>query len=676
MPKKDKFETLRSNITKLDVERTLGFFQKCSKIEQVIILHDIKRNQLFNIRTPDDLPKKLSFISELNRKINQVPIISELRLYFEFFESIFSAMNVFYQEFNLFYTYLEKENQTQLFLVYVFTYYSILMSEIESYVEKENEKWKSNKLFDSTLAIAIPSKDGHATDVDTQIEFIAEFLKTNIMFYKYKSKIESLQIIQVDTATKEINEDLKNIFETDLNSMIQSFNSWRNGIELIDLINLFDWQIHKKTSNQLTTYSIQPKAHTMNEYINQEFGLFIYLHFKHSSTRVKYIESIRLSIQNEDFEQVVKEEYLYIKEIFENEYYIDHNIFMEKYNQLSLEAYVKFYLLFKVYFSYFLHRAERQPVFIVNWDFIANLFIQHIELFADQMDIKNKKKLKELLDTCLDFYTNNGEDLFNYPFIKYDFMRYAIPNTIISANSPRLFIERFSKIISAKKKDNKGYMLEKHLLFNEEILFNRGIKIIKNIDLKLKNQKVGEIDILLFDGQNILIAELKNQRTFNNQKEMYNRKKDLKRTAVTQIKKAKKFLLTHQKEMSNKLNIDIKNADNIIPIVITPLDELNNIVLDNTLVVSSFIVKIYFENDHFAVREFGLNHDIIIEREYFNKKRITLNEFIAFVKENKAIKLLKYFKDKRINTVEVFEHNKTKYKRIILSQKEALIKKL
>lgn len=54
--------------------------------------------------------------------------------------------------------------------------------------------------------------------------------------------------------------------------------------------------------------------------------------------------------------------------------------------------------------------------------------------------------------------------------------------------------------------------------------------------------------MLLFDGINIIITELKNQSLFNSHKERYNRKKYLKKKAVEQIQKAKQFLLEHQEE--------------------------------------------------------------------------------------------------------------------------------
>ena len=58
-------------------------------------------------------------------------------------------------------------------------------------------------------------------------------------------------------------------------------------------------------------------------------------------------------------------------------------------------------------------------------------------------------------------------------------------------------------------------MLEKSLLFDSKKLQDRGIKVIKNIKLKVGNNESGEIDILLYDGENIIIAELKNQSLFN-----------------------------------------------------------------------------------------------------------------------------------------------------------------
>mgnify|MGYP002146372172 FL=1 len=103
-------------------------------------------------------------------------------------------------------------------------------------------------------------------------------------------------------------------------------------------------------------------------------------------------------------------------------------------------------------------------------------------------------------------------------------------------------------------------MLEKSLLFDSKKLQDRGIKVIKNIKLKVGNNESGEIDILLYDGENIIIAELKNQSLFNCHKERYNRKKDLRKKAVIQINKAKKFLINHENSMSKQLGINLKNV--------------------------------------------------------------------------------------------------------------------
>lgn len=43
----------------------------------------------------------------------------------------------------------------------------------------------------------MPSKDGLLINIDNQIEFICDFIKINIMFYKYESKETSIQIIQL-----------------------------------------------------------------------------------------------------------------------------------------------------------------------------------------------------------------------------------------------------------------------------------------------------------------------------------------------------------------------------------------------------------------------------------------------------------------------------------------------
>lgn len=668
MAKKNKFESLRKNLTTYNIEKTIGFFKDCNLVELDSILHDLKRNQIFNIKTPSEFTQKLEFIKNINNRIDEFESTTEFKLYFEFIESILSAMEVFYNEFEIFYDYLERNNKTNLFLAYVFTFYQQLMQETEPHVNKKIEELTTNQVFDATSTISIPNRDGHISNIDTQIEFVAEFLKVNIMFYKFKSKTDSIQIIPLEETSESLKTNLEELFQKNMYAILESFNSWKNGIELIDLINLFDWGITKSENDEII-YNVKPKYSKMNEYINKEFGLFIYLTLKHSSIFLKHMRPITTFIEHHDIKNLVNQEYLYIKDTFENEYYIDPNIFNEKHKSYTLESYVKFYLLFRVYFAYILDRNKRKPLFIVKWEFIVKLYLQNVTLFNEQFDIQDEIKLQNFLETCLSFYTNNGQDLFNYPFFNFNFLQYAIPNTIISANLPRIFVERFVKIIPEKKLSQKGPMLEKGLLLDEENLQKRNIKIIKNIDLKIKKNTVGEIDILLFDGKRIIIAELKNQSLCNSSKERYNRKKDLKKKAVFQINKAKKFLYDHQEEMSIKLSIDIKNVTEIIPIVITSLDELHNTIIDDTLVISSFFVKMYFENDRFALREFGLNKNEIIEEKYFNSLKIDLEEFIKFVKSNRSIKLLDYFKDKKINTATVFSNGNTKFRRTILAQK-------
>ena len=523
------FETLRKNLVSFNIERTIGFFQNCDDVQKKSMTHDIKRNQIFNIKSPDDFERKLNFLKIINKRFHEFQASSELKLYFEFLESIFSAMEIFYNQFKEFYEELEKNNQTKFFLAYIFNFYISSMKEIKSYLSEEKEV-QLNKIFDSTSTITIPSKDGLLMNIDNQIELIADFIKINIMFYQYKSKEKSIQIIPLGETEETLKKNMEQIFRKNMNEILYSFNSWKNGIELIDLINLFDWQISKRNKAEITNYLIKPKKNQMNEFINKEFGLFVYTNLKHSSKFIMHLKYIHKFVEKKDMQSTVNMEYSYIVNTFENEYYVNPNIFNEKHNGYKLEYYVKFYLLYRVYFFYFFDKKEKKnEIYIVDYKFFLSLFFENIQLFKDEI---NPKKLKTFLDNCLNFYINNGGDIFNYPFFKYSLLEYAIPNSIENANTPRIFIERFLEIISDKKLSEKGPMLEKSLLFDSKRLQDRGIKIIKNIKLKIDNKEIGEIDILLYDGENIIIAELKNQSLFNCHKERYNRKKDLHKKAI------------------------------------------------------------------------------------------------------------------------------------------------
>lgn len=658
------FETLRKNLVSFDIERTIGFLKDCNDDEKNSMIHNIKRNQIFNIQYPNDFEQKLKFLKKINKRSDEFNASSELKLYFEFLESIFSAIEIFYTQFKEFYNELKKNNQTNFFLFYIFTFYISFMEKIISYVNEKKEM-HLNQIFDSTSTITMPSKDGLLINIDNQIEFICDFIKINIMFYQYESKEKSIQIIPLGETTETLKNNIEQILKKNMNEILYSFNSWKNGIELIDLINLFDWKISKKNKAEITSYFIKPKKNRMNEYINKEFGLFIYSNLKFTSKFIMNLKNIHKFIEKEDIQSLVNIEFSYIVNTFENEYYVDSNIFNEKYNNYKLEHYVKFYLLYRVYFFYFFDNEKKiNSIYIVDHEFFLTLFSENIQLFNNEI---NSKELKDFFENCLDFYINNGNDIFNYPFFKYSCLEYAIPNSIEYANTTRIFMERFLKIIPANKLSKKGPMLEKSLLFDSKKLQDRGIKIIKNIALKIGKKEFGEIDILLYDGENIIIAELKNQSLFNCHKERYNRKKDLRKKAVIQINKAKEFLINHENTMSIQLGINLKNVKDIIPIVITSLDELNNLIIDNTLIISSFFIKTYFEYNHFSLKEMDLKDTTVIKEKYFNEKKINLKEFIKFIKLNNSIKILNFFKDRKITSVSVFENKNTKFERTILS---------
>lgn len=670
MSSKNKFETLKKNIQSNNVEKTLGFFKSLDDKALTIIYHELKRSQIFSVKTPDSLIKKMPFLKKLNIELNNNDFVHPIYIYLELIEKIYEAMFTTYNKFHKFYQELEKNDETKYFISYLFKYYIHLNNEFHKYIEQRSKAINENQPFDATSAIKVPNMDNHISDVDTQVEFIAEFIKLNLQFYKFISKDKSIDIISTTFNSQTLNQKLNDLYSIENLSTLDSYNVWRNGNDLIELINLYDWDIKKNITNKFITFSVIPKNKFLNEYINKEFGGYLYSGLKHSPRLLKYMNPTIKAVEQQNSYLTLMLTFRYIVETFENEYYLDQNIFDFKYKNITLKSYTLFYLIFRNYFFYFIDNNDRKHVYIVNFEFIVNQLLSHIKLFEhDLKDNYNNDDLYEFLTSCLDFFTNQGNDLFNYPFFKYNLDEYAVPDTIVNANISRIFIERFSEILPQKKLSSKGKILENYLLSNKEKLLIRGIQIQKNIELKKGNKVIGEIDLLLYDGSNIIIAELKNQQVYNNLNTRYNRKKDLKK-ATLQIKKARDYLYKNKKNMSSKLNIPIDKVEKIIPIVITSLDEINNVVINDTLVTNAFLVKVYFEHDHVALREYGMNTSNVIERRYYNEERIFLNEFIHFIKKNSYIKVLKFFQDKKINDKVVFKHENILFKRRMISYKE------
>ena len=113
------FETLRKNLVSFNIERTIGFLKDCNDDEKNSMIHNIKRNQIFNIKYPNEFEQKLKFLKKINERSDEFNASSELKLYFEFLESIFSAIEIFYTQFKEFYSELKKKNQTKFFLFYI-----------------------------------------------------------------------------------------------------------------------------------------------------------------------------------------------------------------------------------------------------------------------------------------------------------------------------------------------------------------------------------------------------------------------------------------------------------------------------------------------------------------------------------------------------------------------------
>jgi hypothetical protein len=67
----------------------------------------------------------------------------------------------------------------------------------------------------------------------------------------------------------------------------------------------------------------------------------------------------------------------------------------------------------------------------------------------------------------------------------------------------------------------------------------------KNIKLKNGSITIGEIDLLLFDGHNLIISELKNQKIYYGYKPMYQRKKDLKKASM-QLNRIENYIIKNK----------------------------------------------------------------------------------------------------------------------------------
>lgn len=659
--KKNKFDTLKKNIESLNAERTLGFLEKCNEEELLDVFHQIKRNQLFNIKYPSDFEKKLNFIKELNLKISDSNIIDELKIYFEFIEELQISMKSFYDFFNT-----NQSNFKSHFLIQILMIFEEGMKECQIKIEENRESYSKNGYVDFNLPIAIKNKDIHQTDIDGMYEMLSRFLVSNINYYKFKKSIKDIQIVPDNVDENDI---IESINETNYDAIIKSFNAWENGIGLIDYVNLFDWDINKSIIDGKKNFLISPSALRLNEYINNHVGTYIDTNLKFGNRYMEYLTYINtLKYKNESL--LLSIEYDYIKYIFEEQYYIDSKFFEESHNGIKLEAYIKFYLLIRNHYFHINREKSEDVFFFVKKDFLFKLFKSNMENFKSLSKLKNKKDDEDVFSKLLHFFINNGDDLYNYPIIKYSNENYLIPNTIQSANHPRIFFERFLELYSDNKYvSGKGSKMEKELLPSNDILTNSGLTVISNIELKDKGNKnlFGKIDLLLFDGKNIIIAELKNLSLYNSKSEHYNKKKYLKKVAVKQLEKAKVFLEKNKVQMSNELKIDLNNIKEIIPIIVTSLEQLNNTVIDGILVVGVTYLKTYLSTDHIALREVSIRENRIKEKFYFRKKIINLKEFINFINSNEIIELMGFFNTRKINNSIVIDTEKTSFSRTILS---------
>lgn len=668
MLKANILETIKKYINLGDVNNTVYLINELKEVEKESCLHYIKRNQIFNIRNPEQFAIKLKFIENFNREIRNNNFSYSYKLYFEFIEKMYISMNKFYLNFLNFYKRLEEEKLTDIFLIYLFSYYDLLHKDINNSMRETINKSLKKGIIDSTISIGIENKGNHVNDIDGQIQFIARFIKTNINFYKFMSKDKNIQLMPISIEVEKIQYLLDKLLEEENYSILESFNSWENGINQMTLVNLFDWELIKSQGKQII-YEIKAKNKKMNEYVNQEFGSFIYEKFRHVRNYSNAMKHIFPQVKNKKIKDIVLLEYQYIKDTFETEYFICSSIFSKVYLNYPIELYIKFFLIYRVYYFYF-EKNTFVNIYILTWERILELFLENIDLFKDDKLIKNQGDLYRFIKTSIEFYTNNGNDIFNYPFFRYDLNTYAITNSIISTNLPRMFLEKLKDIKLDKYMSSKGKLLEERLLQNSFEMYFSGIRILKNIELFEDNKKVTDIDILIYDGKDILIAELKNQYIHNSYDELYKRKKELSRKAVKQINLAKSYLLKNEKKMSSELNIDLSKVSNIIPIVITTIDELNNNIINDTLIVSSFLFSTYFNFDHFVVKDHNHIEEHIVKEMYFRNTKISLENFIYFIRKNKSIKILEFFSDKKINSQTIFEHNDIVFKRIILSIKK------
>ena len=668
---RNKYDTFMSNFKKLDVKRVIGFFANHKDEEELKkLFHNLKREQFFSLNSPASFDDKLPFLIELNKEFKIIDISYDIKLYFEYMEQIYKAMHQPYLEFENFYNELKKENKTDFFLVYIFSIYSQVWFELNQNVEKYRENIKNMEMFDSRNTIKISEESGRIVDIDSYVEFLANFIEQNINFYKYKENIkDDIVITPYGYSDKDINNELKRLLRIYTAPALESFSSWINGKILIDRINLFDWEVLKLEIQEKKIYSLKAKGRILNEFINSEFGNYLYGHVKLHANSMLHLRNIAAMAKSQEPQKVIELTYDYIVEDFQKNYYIEKDFFNFKYEGYSLKLYTYFYLIYQTKFFYFVE--EKLNLYKLDKSLLIELYQQNRSLFKDEIDMTKKEKVFDFLKKALSFFTNSGEnDMFNYPFysLNKDKYSYLIPNTITSVNIPRMLVERFSKVVSSKTLSKKGLVLEKFLLINTVLLIKHGIKLKKNILLKEGKKIVGEIDILLFDGKNLIIGELKNQTIPNNLQEMYKRKKDLKRATI-QINKAKEYLLNNRNEMSKKLNIDLENVENIIPIVVTSIDKIHNIFINDTLIVNALSINIYFEKTNFALNELDSHgNSNVVDRRYYNKI-LSIEDYLSFVKTNRLMKTMDFFKYKELKSIISFKNDNVEFRISSLSEK-------
>jgi hypothetical protein len=667
---RNKNKTFMSNFKNFSVERTIGFFDSHNNEKELReLFHILKREQFFSLNSPASFNDKLPFLIELNEVLKMIDIPDDIKLYFEYMEQIYKAMHQPYLEFENFYNELEKENKTEFFLLYLFSIYSQIWFELDQDIVKYRENLKDIEMFDSRDTLKISDKSGRVADIDAYMEFLANFVQQNINFYKYKKKINSITIKPEGYSDKEIDQELNNLLKTYPLPALESFSSWINGKILIDRINLYDWKVLKLKIDKKIIYSLEARGRILNEFINSEFGNYLYGHLKFYAKSMEHLPRILNEAKLKNSQKVIELTYNYIVEDFQTNYYIEEDFFNSKYEGYSLKLYAYFYLIFQTKLFYFVE--EKLNIYTFDDSILINLFLNQMNLFEDELDIEKEQEILNFLEKALNFFTNNGEDMFNYPFYRLNSYSYSylVPNTIVNANIPRMLLERFSKVVSSKVLSKKGLILENFLLVNISLLELQGIKVLKNIFLKEKEKMIGEIDILLFDGKNLIIGELKNQTIPNDLQEIYKRKKDLKKATI-QINKAKKYLLNNIDAMSKELNIDLRKVENIIPIVITSIDKIHNIVINDTLIVNALSIKIYFEKTNLALNklDFDGNHEVI-ERKYYNKF-LSIDDYLSFVRTNRLLKTMDFFKYKELKPITVFKNENIDFRISSLSEKE------